>query len=345
MRLRVLRSSWGLAGLKTRPSVVFKNLQTHGFDGLEASLSDIGDSKAERAAFVAAAREQGLTLVLSAYSSWPSYEGPFDDTLGVGDHVDGLMREIQEISDLHAAHSSTISSVTAHSGTDNWDDAYSLDFFETIHERVSSLGQGAVPRLTHETHRGRILCCPFATARVLKKLSGKLRLTSDFSHWVVKSERLLDTPKESKMLRDEVAPFVDHLHARIGTPQHPQVANIASPHCAAAAERFYSFWEDVWSAKLAAAAAGPGGRSHPNLDEEVVTATVEYGPIEYDAHGNYAGYMPITADGLPCSGFTHDETLARAATALRARFGDWKHRSGILPSTSNRIRHHSSQAS
>jgi len=53
-----------------------------------------------------------------------------------------------------------------------------------------------------------------------------LRLTSDFSHWVVKCERLLDSAEELRLLTSTIAPAVDHVHARIGTAQSPQVADV-----------------------------------------------------------------------------------------------------------------------
>ena len=48
---------------------------------------------------------------------------------------------------------------------------------------------------------------------------------------VVKCERLLDSPEETALLAAEIAPAVDHLHARIGTAQSSQVAHhIAHTH-------------------------------------------------------------------------------------------------------------------
>ena len=41
-------------------------------------------------------------LVLSAYSSWPNYEGPCDAALSVRGHVDALMADLHEIAELQA---------------------------------------------------------------------------------------------------------------------------------------------------------------------------------------------------------------------------------------------------
>ena len=90
--------------------------------------------------------------------------------------------------------------------------------------------------MAHETHRGRYLCCPFATARLLGRVPS-LRLTADLSHWVLKTERLLDAPEEARLLGACIAPAVDHLHARLGAPQLPQLSDPRDPrHALAAAQ-------------------------------------------------------------------------------------------------------------
>ena len=79
MRLKLLRSAWGLGeALTCRAPHTIEKLRAAGYHGLEASLSDMGSTPSDRRDFVRAARTGGLQLVLSAYSSWPNYEGPFD---------------------------------------------------------------------------------------------------------------------------------------------------------------------------------------------------------------------------------------------------------------------------
>jgi len=153
-----------------------------------------------------------------------------------------------------------------------WSDGEAVAFFDAIHRGLGKLGTG-VPRVSHETHRGRLLSSPFSTARILDALPVEKRpwLTSDFSHWVTTSglsfpvvsndasdfplkraracaalilnlcslaERLLDTPKERELLA-RLVPSVVHLHARLGTPQTPQVDRICNAHQAESRERFY----------------------------------------------------------------------------------------------------------
>jgi len=224
--------------------------------------------------------------------------------------------DLSQIGELHkgAGSDSPIERINAHSGSDAWGEIDSIEYLTRALSLSSRIGY-ALPPISHETHRGRILCCPFATARVLDVLPD-LRLTSDFSHWVIKTERMLDTPLEVMLLRQKVAPCVEHLHARIGTPQAPQVISVLpNALTTRAAQRFYEWWEDVWDAQWAA--------SRPS----VVTATVEYGPPEMDRVTGQilpGSYTPVDACGQPVSGQHLEVTLQAASSALRSRFKKWR---------------------
>ncbi|KAL1520836.1 hypothetical protein AB1Y20_022398 [Prymnesium parvum] len=307
--LRLLRSAWGLPHLRTDAPRAIAHARDTGFAGIEASLSDVG-TPAQLRLLCAALQSEGLSLVLSAYSCWRNYEGPADARSTVAEHVAAFDRDLLRIAECHAAFPRTVLRANGHSGSDAWTEAEACDFFGAVGETASSAG---LP-LSHETHRGRYLCCPFATRRLIHRLPS-LRLTLDFSHWVIKCERLLDTEEEATMLRSEIAPAVDHLHARIGTPQSPQLADVHSPLARRAAERFYSLWEDVWTAHETASVSSRSS---------VATATVEYGPREFDEpSGEYVGYTPVGPEGEPLVPHTLDETLSHASQGLLDRFDRW----------------------
>jgi hypothetical protein len=81
-------------------------------------------------------------------------------------------------------------------------------------------------------------------------------------------------------------PRVDHIHARVGTPQSPQIAGElpisdfgASALNAIEAESVavhIALWQRVWQHQAASAVA-----NGEDLSEVEVTATPEYGPVPY----------------------------------------------------------------
>ena len=89
---------------------------------------------------------------------------------------------------------------------------------------------------------------------------------------------------------------------------------MCAPHVLRAAERHYRWWEDVWDAAEARSRSSRGS---------VVTATVEYGPVEIDGCGENVGYTPLGLDGRPVAGVEHEACLGSAAEQLRRRFEAW----------------------
>lgn len=69
-----------------------------------------------------------------------------------------------------------------------------------------------------------------------------LRITADFSHFVVACERVLDVGEEDKELLRTIIPRVGHIHARMGTTQSSQCP--APTHEAFKEER--RFFETAW---------------------------------------------------------------------------------------------------
>ena len=76
----------------------------------------------------------------------------------------------------------------------------------------------------------------------------------------------------------------------------------------------YAWWESVWSAREAASVSSR---------DSVVSATLEYGPVEVSAGGDYVGYTPVDLELRPVAREGHDETLAAARDALDLRFERW----------------------
>ena len=242
MALRVFASAWGNATHWGSLRRLMDGLKFKGFAGLEASLLDLGKDTEARRDVATQARDRGLELIVGLYSHWTDYEGTWA-AASPAEHLDQLRRQVDACAALEPMH------INVHAGCDSWPEDVSTRFYEDA--------QSIVPaNASFETHRGRPLGHAFQCERILDAVPG-LRLTADPSHWHVVHERFLDM--------DAVAGRVDHVHARIGNEERPQ---LAAPFDDAAAAWHVAFWRKCWDA---------GAR----------TACVEYGPAPYQLTGDY----------------------------------------------------------
>lgn len=118
-------------------------------------------------------------------------------------------------------------------------------------------------KICHETHRGRMLYSAPVTKQFLQD-DPSMRLTLDISHWCCVHESLLADQKETVDLALE---RVDHIHARIGHPEGPQVNDPRAPEWKNALAAHFAWWDTVVERK---AKAG-----------ETITFLTEFGPPDY----------------------------------------------------------------
>jgi sugar phosphate isomerase/epimerase len=130
-----------------------------------------------------------------------------------------------------------------------------------IAEEIS--GETGVP-IIHETHRGRFSFAAHAVRPYLEELPD-LRLTLDISHWCVVSESLLEDQEEAVGLALSRA---EHLHARVGAPQTPQIIDPRSPVWQTEVSRHLGWWRRV-------------AERQAKEKRERMTVTVEFGPVPY----------------------------------------------------------------
>jgi hypothetical protein len=150
--------------------------------------------------------------------------------------------------------------VTIIGGCDAWSLEQSVHFFGEAQELAARMGIVC----SFETHRSRSLFNPWITLAVLERLP-ELKLTCDFSHWVVVLERQLDDDWDAVR---EVAKHAHHIHARVGYDQGPQVPHPAAPEYASALASHQRCWETIWSQQFA-------------LGRACSTMTPEFGPDGY----------------------------------------------------------------
>ena len=149
--------------------------------------------------------------------------------------------------------------INCHSGKDYFGFEENKAFFD----HTTALSQKSGIRICHETHRSRMLFAASVARQYLEKIPA-LRLTLDASHWCNVSESLL-ADQQSTM--DLALQRVDHVHARIGHAQGPQVHDPRAPEWAGAVEAHFAWWDKVVALKRA--------------QGETLTVLTEFGPPNY----------------------------------------------------------------
>lgn len=144
-------------------------------------------------------------------------------------------------------------------------DAWDFDEAMAFHAGVLDLEQEHGIAVSVETHRGRYSHNPWLFRDIMKRLPG-LRITCDFSHWCVVTERLiLDEEPEILQLAAEHA---HHIQPRVGYAQGAQVPDPRAPEYLYALEAHERWWDRVWE-------------SMAERGFETVTMTPEFGPDGY----------------------------------------------------------------
>lgn len=145
-------------------------------------------------------------------------------------------------------------------GCDAWPEEQSLEFFH----RAIDYANAHNKLVCFETHRSRSMFNPWITQRFVEKIPD-INLTVDFSHWCVVCERLMDTELD---VINTIAPNVQHIHARVGYDQGPQVPDPRAPEYEYALRAHQGWWETIWRAQL-------------ERNFMMTTMTPEFGPDGY----------------------------------------------------------------
>lgn len=119
-------------------------------------------------------------------------------------------------------------------------------------------------KIIHETHRGKFGFAAHIMSEYLRRIP-ELRLTMDISHWVNVAESWLDDQKETVHL---ALTRTDHIHARIGFPEGPQIPDPRVPEWKNARDIHTIWWQQVIDLRRKA-----------NCDK--ITITPEFGPYPY----------------------------------------------------------------
>lgn len=253
MQFSLFKTFWGHEGSAAQGARLAREA---GFHGIEAPLPE---SPAARERFAQALATHDLAWIAEICTAG-SYVPQRHAT--PAQHLEDLERKIVAGKPLSPRFFNVIA------GCDAWPLPVQLDFFAQAHAIAERLGVIC----SFETHRGRSFFNPWVTRDVLRAVP-QLRITCDFSHWVVVCERLMDSEWE---VITAVAEHAHHVHGRVGYEQGPQVPHPAAPEYAAALASHERCWEAIWAAQR-------------RRGEAVSTMTPEFGP------DGYLHCLPFTA--------------------------------------------------
>jgi sugar phosphate isomerase/epimerase len=243
--LLLFRTLWGFDGDYAQAA---RESADAGFSGLEGQVP-VDDAR--RAALAQALQDHGLAFIAEITTAG-SYVP--DRHASLETHIAGFRADLLRARDLKPRF------VTCIGGCDAWPFSRSLRFFRECIDIARAEGVS----VCFETHRSRSLFNPWVTADMARALPD-IRFTFDFSHWCVVCERLLDSEQETLL---ELAPHAQHIHARVGYDQGPQVPHPAAPMYADALHAHQRWWEMLWQAMA-------------RRGEKRITMTPEFGPDGY----------------------------------------------------------------
>lgn len=236
-KLTVLATNWGYPG---SVEDFAKRAKDDGYDGVEHWLPD---QAKDRNALMNALTKHGLKygfLFGSGEKDFSKNIENFEKMLAIGLALKPIF-------------------FNSHSGKDFFNATQAKAFFDLTTKKSKETG---IP-IYHETHRGRLCFAAHVTKAYLEN-NPSLRLTLDISHWCNVHESLLHDQAETV---DLALSRTDHIHARVGHPEGPQVNDPRAPEWKDALEKHLGWWDKVAEMKA--------------KTTKELTVLAEFGPVDY----------------------------------------------------------------
>ena len=235
--LIIMATNWGFNGNLVEFCAAAKK---DGYDGIEVWVPG---SIAEMNALSEAVGKAGLKLGLLAggHDSNP--------TLHKKQFSDAIERAIS-LKPLY---------INCHSGKDyfSFDDNAAM-----VAMTIKQSDASGVP-IYHETHRGRMLFAAHVSKGFIDRFK-ELKLTLDISHWCNVHEGLL---ADQQISVDVALARTEHIHARIGHAEGPQVNDPRAPEWKNEVKAHFDWWDKVIERK--------------KIEGQSITFLTEFGPPNY----------------------------------------------------------------
>ena len=220
--LKILATNWGFGG--TIDEYCAK-VEKDGYDGIEIWWPG---EKSDQDALFAALKKNNLEVGFLTAGHESNYEQHFNTFKNM----------------VNAAAKNTAQRplyINCHSGRDY----FSFEQNKTFIDHTIQLAKETGIKICHETHRSRILFAAPVARQYFDKIP-ELRITYDVSHWCNVSESLLQDQPETVNIALQ---RVDHIHARIGHPEGPQVNDPRAPEWDETVKAHFAWWDKIVESK------------------------------------------------------------------------------------------------
>jgi sugar phosphate isomerase/epimerase len=233
---------WGSEHLEWE--VFLKKVKTAGYDGVEIGIPSSQTSEEIRGIWELLDQFQ-LTGIAQHYDTVDADFSRHYDNYG------NWLEKIKVISPL------MINSQTGR-------DYFSFEQNKSLIQLAQQFSEQNRMPVVHETHRSKFSFAAHITKQYLS-LIPDLRIAWDVSHWVNVAESYL--PDQQKAV-DLAISRTDHIHARVGFPESPQINDPRAPEWKEAIQAHFKWWDQVVLYKR-------------NQNEALLTMTPEFGPSPY----------------------------------------------------------------
>ncbi len=240
MKLLFFCPRWGSMDIPIGEFV--RKVKQAGFDGVEFSLPMDDD---ERRDILTAIRREDLLFI---GQHWETVNINFEE------------HKKEYLNRLHNLATGDPLLIDSQTGRDFFTFEQNM---ELIRSAAEFTGETGIPVL-HETHRGKFSFAAHITRKFLEA-DRALRICADFSHWCNVAESLLEDQPETLELAISRA---DHIHARVGFQEGPQIPDPRAPEWSAVLDRHVSWWDSII-------------RRARGENREYFTITPEFGPYPY----------------------------------------------------------------
>ena len=239
-QLKIMATNWGFEG--TMEEYISK-VKKDGYDGIEIVWPT--DQK-EREEMFALLKKNELDVGFLCRGDAATYKENFD-----------VFKQVTEAAATNNFQKPAY--INCHSGKD----FFSMEENGTYIDFTTALTKKIGVPIYHETHRSRMLFAAPVAKNYIQKHTD-LRITFDVSHWCNVSETLLEDQPETL---DLTLQRVDHIHARIGHQEGPQVNDPRAPEWKSAVDAHFAWWDKIIAMK--------------KEKGEVQTILTEFGPPTY----------------------------------------------------------------